>query len=93
MTETTERPRRIVRRIGTVTSDRMDKTVTVKVERLVRHPLYRKYVKRYTTLHAHDEENAAKTGDVVEVVFGRPLSKTKRWRLERVVTSAPGGAA
>ena len=93
MAETTDKPRRIVRRIGTVTSDRMDKTITVKVERLVKHPLYKKYVKRYTTLHAHDEENTAKTGDTVEITFVRPLSKTKRWALERVVTVAPGSVA
>ena len=93
MAETIDTPRRTVRRIGTVTSDRMDKTITVKVERLVKHPLYKKYVTRYTTLHAHDQENVAKTGDVVEIVFTRPLSKTKRWRLDRVLTTAPGGAA
>ena len=71
---------------GTVVSTGMDKTIVVKVSRLVKHPLYKKYVKRFTRLKAHDEQEEARMGDVVEVRFARPLSKTKRWRLDRIVT-------
>lgn len=71
---------------GTVVSTDMDKTIVVKVSRLVKHPLYKKYVKRFTRLKAHDEQEEARMGDVVEVRFARPLSKTKRWRLDRIVT-------
>ena len=78
--------RRVV--TGKVVSDKMDKTITVRQERLVKHPLYHKYVRRRTVLKAHDEENASKAGDRVEVEFSRPLSKTKRWRLVRVVERA-----
>ncbi len=74
--------------IGRVSSDKMNKTVTVKVERRVPHPLYGKIVRRYTTLKAHDEQNEAKTGDMVEVMECRPLSKTKRFRLVRIVQAA-----
>ncbi len=88
-----QKPRHIVRKVGQVKSDRMDKTIVVRVERRLMHPLYKKYVKRYTTLVAHDEANEAKTGDTVEVEFTRPLSKRKRWRLARVVAVAPGGEA
>ena len=73
-----------------VTSDKSKKTLTVKVERLVKHPLYRKYVRRRTILKVHDEAEEAKVGDKVEVEFTRPLSKTKRWRLVRVVDWAEG---
>ena len=72
-------------KVGTVVSTAMDKTIVVKISRLVRHPLYKKYVKRFTRLKAHDEREEAKTGDVVEVFFTRPLSKTKRWRLNRII--------
>ena len=72
---------------GTVVSDRMDKTIVVKTERRVKHPRYGKYIRRYTTYYAHDELNEAKVGDKVELAFTRPLSKTKRWRLLRVVTA------
>jgi small subunit ribosomal protein S17 len=91
-----EKSRNTVSRIGTVKSDRMDKSIVVRVDRKVLHPVYKKYVKRHTTLVAHDEKNEARTGDRVEVVFGRPLSRTKRWRLVRVITAAhiaPGGGA
>jgi small subunit ribosomal protein S17 len=71
--------------MGTVVSTSMDKTIVVKVSRLVKHPLYKKYVKRFTRLKAHDEQEEAKMGDVVQVYFTRPLSKTKRWRLDRIV--------
>lgn len=84
MSGQTNRPRRIVRR-GVVVSDRMRKTIKVRVDRLVRHPLYGKYVKRKTVLFAHDENDEAREGDTVDVVFTRPLSKLKRWRLVRIV--------
>jgi len=78
------------RKIGVVKSDRMKKTITVVVERLVKHPLYKKYVRERTVLRAHDENNEAKVGSVVEVEFSRPLSKTKRWNLVRVIRPAEG---
>lgn len=78
---------------GRVLSDRMDKTVTVLVERSVKHPLYKKYVRRSTKLHVHDEDNESRIGDRVEVSPCRPLSKTKSWRLERIVSRAEGGGA
>jgi small subunit ribosomal protein S17 len=71
--------------IGVVTSTKMQKTITVRVERLVKHPKYGKYIRRRTKLAAHDEHEKANVGDQVEVAFTRPLSKTKRWRLVRVV--------
>lgn len=73
---------------GTVTSTKMDKTVVVQVDRKVRHPLYEKFVSRRTKLYAHDENNEAKVGDVVDVTQTRPLSKLKSWRLLRIVQSA-----
>jgi small subunit ribosomal protein S17 len=73
------------RKIGVVTSDKMQKTITVVVERLVKHPVYKKYVRERTILKAHDETNEAKTGNLVEVEFTRPLSKTKRWKLVRII--------
>lgn len=75
-------------RQGRVVSDRMDKTVVVAVERLVQHPLYGKRLKRTKKLHAHDESNDCHEGDLVEVMETRPLSKTKRWRVTRVVERA-----
>jgi len=84
--------RNVIRKTGVVKSDRMDKTILVSVERRMMHPLYKKIVTRFTTLVAHDEGNTAKLGDSVEVEFTRPMSKTKRWRLTRVLESA-GGAA
>lgn len=73
---------------GRVTSNKMNKTITVKVERRVPHPLYEKIVTKYTTLHAHDENNEAGEGDFVEVMETRPLSRTKRWRLVRILRKA-----
>jgi small subunit ribosomal protein S17 len=73
---------------GEVVSDKMDKTITVLVQRYERHPLYKKYVRRSTKLHAHDENNECKTGDRVSIVQCRPLSKSKAWRLHRVVERA-----
>ena len=77
------------REIGIVVSDKMDKTVTVKVQRLTKHPIYKKYIKRYTSYKAHDEENACKVGDTVLIVETRPLSKTKRWNVKEIITKAP----
>jgi small subunit ribosomal protein S17 len=72
-------------RIGVVTSDRMDKTVTVSVERRFAHPLYGKGMKRSKKFHAHDPENTYKVGDTVRITETRPLSKTKRWRVLELV--------
>ncbi|HFD91890.1 MAG TPA: 30S ribosomal protein S17 [Gammaproteobacteria bacterium] len=74
--------------IGSVVSDKMDKTITVKIERKVPHPVYKKYVRRSTKIHAHDENNECKTGDVVMVEECRPLSKSKSWRLVKVLETA-----
>ncbi|SEG07063.1 SSU ribosomal protein S17P [Caloramator fervidus] len=75
-------------RIGKVVSDKMDKTIVVAVERLVRHPLYGKTVKRTTKFKAHDEHNEAKIGDIVKIMETRPLSKEKRWRLVEIIERA-----
>jgi small subunit ribosomal protein S17 len=75
-------------RVGKVVSEKMNKTIVVAVERTVKHPLYKKYVKRTTKLHAHDEKNDAHEGDTVRVVETRPLSKMKRWRVQEVVDRA-----
>ena len=72
-------------RIGVVTSNKMTKTITVEVERKVKHPIYGKFVKKSTRFHAHDEKNEASIGDVVRIMETRPLSKTKRWRLVEIV--------
>ncbi len=74
--------------VGVVESNKMDKTVTVKVARLVKHRAYGKYIKRTTTLKAHDPENACNIGDKVRVVATRPLSKSKRWRLVEILDRA-----
>lgn len=73
---------------GEVVSDKMDKTITVLVERREKHPLYKKYVRRSTKLHAHDEDNSCKVGDTVAIVQCRPLSKTKAWRLHSIIERA-----
>ena len=77
--------RRVV--TGKVVSDKMDKTIAVREERLVKHAFYGKYIRRATTYKAHDESNQARIGDVVEIVHDRPISKTKTWRLVRVLRS------
>jgi len=82
-----ERPSRKVR-IGTVTSDKMDKTIVVAVETLVRHPLYKKTIKRTTRFKTHDENNESRMGDVVKIMETRPLSKEKRWRLVSILEKA-----
>jgi small subunit ribosomal protein S17 len=75
-------------RIGLVTSDKMDKTITVAVERKVKHPFYGKFLKKTTKFHAHDETNQCGIGDTVRIMETRPLSKTKRWRLVEVIEKA-----
>ncbi|HET9333474.1 MAG TPA: 30S ribosomal protein S17 [Gemmatimonadota bacterium] len=82
-----DRKRRKVLR-GRVASDKMHKSVVVTIERLVEHPLYGKRVKRTSRYTAHDETNESKVGDLVEIMETRPLSKTKRWRLIRVIERA-----
>jgi small subunit ribosomal protein S17 len=74
--------------VGKVVSDKMDKTVTVLIERRVKHPLYGKIIMRSNKYHAHDETNQAKEGDTVEIQEGRPISKTKAWTVTRVVQVA-----
>lgn len=83
---TSRRARKV--QVGRVASDKMDKSITVVVERMMRHPVYDKYVRRRTKLHAHDEANEAKVGDTVAVMATRPISKLKRWRLVKVVAKA-----
>lgn len=73
---------------GSVVSAAMDKTITVQVERQVKHPLYKKYIRRSTKFHAHDENNECTAGDVVRIEECRPLSRHKSWRLVEVVTKA-----
>ncbi|MEE8552303.1 MAG: 30S ribosomal protein S17 [Desulfobacterales bacterium] len=82
--------KRLLRRqvVGTVVSDKMDKTVIVIVERLVKHRLYKKYIRRRSKFAAHDENNTSKVGDKVLIIQSRPLSKTKRWRVSKIVEKA-----
>ena len=70
---------------GVVSSNKMDKSITVNVERKVKHPLYGKFVKKSTKFHAHDEKNECSIGDTVKIMETRPISKTKRWRLVEVI--------
>jgi small subunit ribosomal protein S17 len=77
--------------IGVVTSDKMNKTRRVEIPRLAKHPRYGKYIRRRTICHVHDEKNESRTGDSVEIMESRPLSKTKSWRLVRVVNRAQQG--
>jgi small subunit ribosomal protein S17 len=70
---------------GVVVSDKMDKTVVVLVNRLIRHPVYKKYIRRRAKFMAHDEQNSAQMGDTVEIIESRPLSRFKRWRLTRII--------
>jgi len=87
MTESQKKGRAVT---GKVVSDKMDKTITVLVERRVRHPLYGKYLTRSSKLHAHDEHNECKVGDIVTVYETRPLSKSKTWALLQIVERASG---
>lgn len=75
-------------RVGVVVSDKMQKSIIVAIERQVRHPIYKKYVKRTTKLMAHDEERQARIGDTVRIMETRPMSKRKRWRLVEIVKKA-----
>jgi len=72
-------------KVGIVVSDKMEKTISVQVERTTRHPLYGKVIRKYTTFKVHDEENKARTGNKVRISETRPLSKTKRWRLVEIM--------
>jgi small subunit ribosomal protein S17 len=72
-------------RTGVVVSDKMDKTAVVAVERLVKHPVYKKYIRRTSKFKAHDPQNECQSGDVVKIIETRPLSKTKRWRITEIV--------
>ncbi len=72
-------------RVGIVISDKMDKTVVVKVDHLVKHPVYKKYIKRRITFKAHDEQNTCTVGDKVLIVETRPLSRDKRWRVREIL--------
>ncbi len=71
--------------IGVVVSDKMDKTVVVKVDRIIKHPVYNKYIKRSAKYKAHDEENRCKTGDRVQIIASRPLSKDKCWKVNQIL--------
>ena len=75
---------------GVVVSDRMSKSITVKIERRVKHPVYGKFVRKSTKIHAHDEENQCQVGDTVTVVECRPISKTKTWTLQCIGVRAAG---
>ena len=73
---------------GIIVSNKMEKTVVVQVERLVKHPMYKKYIRRRNKFTAHDNDNACSIGDRVEITESRPLSKTKRWRVVRIIEKA-----
>ncbi|MFT7668610.1 MAG: small subunit ribosomal protein S17 [Planctomycetota bacterium] len=90
---TTERGRRRVLQ-GVVVTDTMNKSISIRVERLVKHPRYKKYVRTHSKYVAHDEDEVAKIGDTVEIIECRPMSKTKRWRINSVIAKAlvDGGA-
>ncbi len=82
----TRRPRKML--IGSIVGNKMDKTVVVSVERLIKHPVYGKYVKRRVKYVAHDEKNECGAGDKVAMIETRPLSKTKRWRVKEILEKA-----
>jgi len=90
MEQAKRRQRRVA--VGLVTSDKMNKTRRVELARLVKHARYGKYIRRRTICHVHDEKNESHQGDTVEIMESRPMSKTKHWRLVRVVTKAPVAA-
>jgi small subunit ribosomal protein S17 len=75
-------------RVGIVVSDKMDKTITIAIERKVSHPIYKKYFKKTTKLMAHDEKSECRVGDKVKIMETRPLSKNKRWRMVEIVEKA-----
>ncbi|MEQ1875201.1 MAG: 30S ribosomal protein S17 [Bdellovibrionia bacterium] len=74
--------------VGEVVSDKMDKTITVRVYRMIKHKRYGKYLRRFNVFKAHDEKNEAKAGDQVRIYLTRPLSKDKRWKLDKILVSA-----
>ncbi|MBT3169231.1 MAG: 30S ribosomal protein S17 [Candidatus Cloacimonetes bacterium] len=76
---------RKITKIGTVVSDKMDKTIVVSVQRQYKHPLYKKIVRKHKKFKAHDENNDCKMGDVVEIIESKPLSKEKRWALNNII--------
>ncbi|MCK4341584.1 MAG: 30S ribosomal protein S17 [Phycisphaerae bacterium] len=84
-----QRGKKRATRVGVVTSAGRDKTIRVTIKFLVKHPKYGKYLRRRTILHAHDERNECISGDKVEIMACRPLSKTKNWRLVRILQAAP----
>lgn len=89
MSEATNSQEKIQRTLtGTVVSDKMDKSVVVKIERVVKHPIYGKFIKRTTKLSVHDESNECNVGDVIVIEQCRPISKTKSWRLVRIQEKA-----
>lgn len=77
--------------IGTVVSDKMDKTVTIEIETRKRHPIYKKFVKKHTKIKAHDEKNEAAMGDLVKVIETRPISKEKTWRIAEILERVQEG--
>ncbi len=78
------------KRIGKVVSNKADKTIVVEVERIFKHPLYKKYIKKKNKLMAHDEKNEANIGDIVEIIETRPISKRKRWNLHKIIKREVG---
>ncbi len=86
--EAASAPGKVRTMTGQVVSDKMHKSVIVRVDRRVRHPIYKKYITRSSKLHAHDEDNECKVGDIVSIEQCRPISKTKSWRLHRIVERA-----
>ena len=84
--------RRRAKKVGVVTSDKMEKSVVVRVDRIVKHKLYKRYVKRTARFMAHDEQNRCKIGDTVEIIESRPLPARKRWRVSRIVRRATSAA-
>jgi small subunit ribosomal protein S17 len=88
MTETAAARGRVQTKVGTVVSDKMDKTVVVAVKDTFMHSLYHRYLSRTTKFHAHDERNECQVGDEVEIVSSRPLSRTKRWRVRQILKRA-----
>ena len=87
-----EKARRQNTKVGVVVSDKMEKTRTVAVQRSVRHPFYKKIIRRTSKFHAHDEKNISREGDTVKIVETRPLSKLKRWRLVEIIGKAKATA-
>ncbi len=73
---------------GVVTSDKMNQTVTVMIERKIKHPLYKKYIKKSTKIHAHDPDNKCQQGDLVKIAECRPISKTKSWKVVEIVEAS-----